>query len=71
MSTQVLPLQMVDVPGKLMLAESCMKALVESEIPSQGMLDGMPHCKENALVATSSKLQEIRDTLADCFNDDF
>jgi hypothetical protein len=71
MGTQILPLQTVDVLGKLMLAESCMKALVEGDIPSQGLLEGMPYCKENALHATSAKLQEIRETLADHFNDDF
>lgn len=71
MGTQVLPMQNVDVPGKLMLAESCMRALVEADIPSQGLLDGMPHCKENALAATSAKLQDTRETLADHFTDDF
>jgi hypothetical protein len=71
MGTQILSMQSVDVLGKLMLAESCMKALVEGEIPSQGLLEGIPYCKENALCATSAKLQEIRETLADHFMDDF
>jgi hypothetical protein len=71
MGTQILPLQTVDVVGKLILAETCIKSLVDGEIPLQGMLDGIPHCKENALSAASAKLQEIRETLADHFTDDF
>ena len=70
--TQVLPgLAREDVLGKVMLAESMMKALVEREIPSQGFLDGMPHCRESALVATSMRMREIKEGLADCFSDDF
>ena len=70
--TQVMPgLAREDVLGKIMLAESMMKALVEREIPSQGFLDGMPHCRESALVATSMRMREIKEGLADCFSDDF
>ncbi|RPD62285.1 hypothetical protein L226DRAFT_532688 [Lentinus tigrinus ALCF2SS1-7] len=70
--TQVMPgLAREDVLGKIMLAESMMKALVEREIPSQGFLDGMPHCRESALVATSMRVREIKEGLADCFSDDF
>ena len=54
-----------------MLAESMMKALVEKEIPSQGFLDGMPYCKESALFATTMRVREIKDSLADYFSDDF
>lgn len=69
MGKQVLPLQYADVLGKLMLAESVIKALVEQEIPTQGMLDGMPWCKENALGVTSAKVREVQDSLADYFSD--
>jgi hypothetical protein len=69
MGKQVLPLQYADVPGKMMLAESVIRALVEKEIPTQGMLDGMPWCKENGVAATSAKVKEIQDTLADYFTD--
>ena len=70
--TQVMPgLAREDVLGKIMLAESMMKALVEKEIPSQGFLHGMPHCKESALMATSMRIREIKESLADYFTDDF
>ncbi|KAK7681599.1 hypothetical protein QCA50_015332 [Cerrena zonata] len=52
-SLQLMPgMQREDVLGRLMLAESMVKALMEKEIPSQGFLDGMPHCRESALLAT-------------------
>ncbi|KAF9221488.1 hypothetical protein BS17DRAFT_737146 [Gyrodon lividus] len=69
MGKQVLPLQYADVIGKLMLAESILKALIEREIPTQGLLDGMQWCKENALAATAGKLKEIKESLADYFTD--
>jgi hypothetical protein len=69
MGKQVLPLQYADVLGKVMLAESVIKALVEQEIPTQGLLDGMPWCKENALTVTSAKVREIQENLADYFSD--
>lgn len=69
MGKQIVPLQYADVLGKMMLAESVMKALVEKEIPTQGMLDGMPWCKENALAVTSGRVKEIQDGLADHFSD--
>ncbi|OCH92656.1 hypothetical protein OBBRIDRAFT_791103 [Obba rivulosa] len=72
MGTQVIPtLQREDVLAKFMLTESSMKALVEKEIQSQGILDGLPHCKENALIATTMKVREFKETLADHFSDEF
>lgn len=62
-------LQYVDVVGKMMLAESTVKALVSGEIPTQGLLDEMPHCRQNALVVTSAKVKEIQDGLAAYFVD--
>ncbi|KAI0076325.1 hypothetical protein K474DRAFT_1598271 [Panus rudis PR-1116 ss-1] len=59
-----------DVLGKLMLAESMIKAMMEKDIPSQGFLDGMPHCRESAMYATTMRVKEIRDALADYFTDD-
>jgi len=69
MGKQVLPLQYADVLGKLMLAESVVKALVEKEIPTQGMLDGMPWCKDNGLTVIRLKVKEIEESLADYFSD--
>ncbi|KAI0365697.1 hypothetical protein BV20DRAFT_1046566 [Pilatotrama ljubarskyi] len=70
--TQVMPgLAREDLLGKIMLAESVMKAMVEREIPSQGFLDAMPHCRESALVATTMRMREIKESLADYFSDDF
>ena len=70
--TGILPLQTGDVLGKLMLAESCMKAIVEGEFLSAGIVaDDIPCCKENALGATSARVAEVRESLADHFTDDF
>jgi len=60
-----------DVLTRLMLAEAMVKALVESQIPSQGFLEGIPHCKESALYATTMRVREIKDSLADYFSDEF
>ena len=69
---QVIPcLQKEDMLGRVIVAESMMKALVGGEIPSQGYLEGMPHCKESALYATTMKVREIKDSLADYFSDEF
>lgn len=71
-ATQVIPtLQREDVLGKVMVAESMMKALVQGDIPSQGLLDGVQNCKENALFATSVRIREIKDSLAEHFTDEF
>ncbi|KAF8558324.1 hypothetical protein OG21DRAFT_1433586 [Imleria badia] len=62
-------LQHADVIGRLSLAESILKAFIEREIPTHGLLDAMPWCKESALVATSGKLKETQESLADYFID--
>ncbi|KAG9315651.1 hypothetical protein JVU11DRAFT_3296 [Chiua virens] len=64
-----LPLQYPDVIGKTMLAESTLKALIEREIPTHGLLDAMQWCKENAMAATAGKLKEMQESLADYFTD--
>ncbi|KIK97067.1 hypothetical protein PAXRUDRAFT_825309 [Paxillus rubicundulus Ve08.2h10] len=69
MGKQGPPLQYADVIAKLVVAETILKALVECEIPTQGLLEGMPWCKENALAATAGKLKEIQESLADYFTD--
>ncbi|KAF8843224.1 hypothetical protein BDN67DRAFT_964589 [Paxillus ammoniavirescens] len=66
---QILPLPYADVVGRLTLAESILKAVVERQIPTQGLLDGMAWCKENAIAATAGKLKEIQESLADYFTD--
>jgi len=54
------------------LAESCMKAIVEGEFSSAGVVaDDIPCCKENALAATFARVAEVRESLADHFTDDF
>lgn len=69
---QIIPtLQREDVLGKVMVAESTMRALVKDDIPSQGFLDGMQTCKENALFAVSMRIREIKESLADHFMDEF
>lgn len=71
-ASQVVPtLQREDVLGKVMVAESIMRALVRDEIPPQGFFDGMQACKETALYAVSIRIREIKDNLADHFVDDF
>ncbi|KAH8104658.1 hypothetical protein BXZ70DRAFT_888007 [Cristinia sonorae] len=60
-----------DVLARLMLGESMVKAMVEAQIPSQGFIEWIPHCKESALFATTMRVREIRDTLADYFSDEF
>lgn len=60
-----------DLLARCMLAEAMVKALMESQIPSQGFLDGIPSCRESALVATQMRVREIRDALADHFMDEF
>lgn len=69
MARHGMPLQYADVVGKMMLAESTLKAFIEREIPIHGLLDAMPWCKENALVATAGKLKELQESLADHFTD--
>ncbi|KAG1879156.1 hypothetical protein F4604DRAFT_1891821 [Suillus subluteus] len=51
------------------MGQSVTKALVEREIPTQGMLDGMPWCKDNVLSAVAGKVKEVQESLADYFTD--
>lgn len=72
MGSEVIPgLQKEDVLSKLMLVESIVKTLVEKDIQPQCNLDGLPPCKENALIATTLKVREFKETLTDYFLDDF
>lgn len=46
------------------------KALVEGQIPGQGMLDGMSvWCKENVESVTKEKVRSVKEGLADFFED--
>ena len=48
--TGILPPQTGDMLGKFVLAESCMKAIVERKFsPAGTTADDVPYCKENAL----------------------
>ncbi|GJE97119.1 hypothetical protein PsYK624_133300 [Phanerochaete sordida] len=70
--TQMFPnLQREDILGRVMVAESTMRVLVKEDIPSQGFLDGMQTCKENALFVVSMRIRELKESLADHFMDDF
>lgn len=62
-------LQCADVIGKMMFAESTLKAYVGRELPDNGMVSALPRCKERALMATSAKFKEIQESLADYFTD--
>ena len=71
-SLQLMPgMQREDVLNRLMLVQSMVQALMDKEIPAQGFLDGMPHCRENARLATMARVREFKETLADYFSDDF
>ncbi|TCD70172.1 hypothetical protein EIP91_004642 [Steccherinum ochraceum] len=59
-----------DVVARTMLAESMVKALVESQIPSQGYVETIPHCKESALYAATMRSRELKESLADYFTED-
>lgn len=67
LGAQVMALPYADVLGKVMLAESTLRALVEREIPSQPL--DLPFCKDGVLLATSLKLRDLRENLADYFTD--
>jgi hypothetical protein len=70
MTDQLLSLQHVDVIGRVMLAESVIKALVTHEIPSIGLIDSLGvGCGNNALVATGEKLKDLQENLVDFFED--
>lgn len=69
-STMFPALPREDVLARIMLTESFIKALVESTISSQGFLDGIPHCRESALIATTMRMREIKESLADYFSDE-
>ncbi|THH30049.1 hypothetical protein EUX98_g4138 [Antrodiella citrinella] len=71
-SSSIIPtLPREDILTRLGLAEAMVKALVEAQIPSQGFLEGIPHCRESARVATQIRVREIKDSLADYFSDEF
>ncbi|KAL4251797.1 hypothetical protein ABKN59_004653 [Abortiporus biennis] len=53
------------------MLESIMKAMVEKEILSPSVTDSMPHCRESAIFASSMKLREVKEGLADYFSDEF
>ncbi|KAG6333001.1 hypothetical protein ID866_6092 [Astraeus odoratus] len=62
-------LQYPDVEGKLILAEGMLKSLIERDIFTPGVLEAMPWCKDQALVATAGKVKEMQESLADYFVD--
>lgn len=71
MSGGVVPgLQREDVLAKLMLAESIMKTLLDNSAPLLAGLDGVPACKESAVVMTAMKVREFKESLPDYFMDD-
>jgi len=70
-ATSPMTLSKDDLLNHLMLVESMLKTMIAGEIPSQGFLDGIPHCQENAMYSATLRIREIKDGLADYFSDDF
>lgn len=66
---QVVSVQYPDVLGRVMLAESILRGIVSQQVPTP--VDDMPFCKDSAVVATSNRLRELRENLADYFPDVF
>jgi hypothetical protein len=69
-SDQVTKLQPGDLLGRVMMAESILRALVDCDIPRNGMMDGMHEiCGELALKAVQKKVREVQKQLVDYFVD--
>ncbi|KIM66809.1 hypothetical protein SCLCIDRAFT_1210863 [Scleroderma citrinum Foug A] len=66
---QGLLLHYPDVEGKLILAEGMLKTLIDRDTPTPGMLEAMPWCRDQALIAMAGKVKEIQESLADYFVD--
>ncbi|KAF9800643.1 hypothetical protein IEO21_10313 [Rhodonia placenta] len=65
-------LQKEDVLNKFNMMEGYVKALVaEREGQAPGEQDGIPNCRESAVLVTAHKVREFRDTLTDYFSEDF
>lgn len=68
-SSQIMKLQSADLLGRVMLAESIIKAFGEG-IPTDGLLDDIhDKCFKGALKATQDKVKDTQDSLADWFSD--
>lgn len=68
-SNQIMKLQNADLMGRVMLAESVIKAFVEG-IPTEGLLDNIhDKCFKAALKATQDKVKETQDSLVEYFSD--
>lgn len=69
-SEQVTKHQPGDLLGRVIMAESILKALVEYDIPRNGIMDGMHEmCAELALKAVQKKVRDVQKQLAECFVD--
>jgi hypothetical protein len=67
--TKVVPHAQADVLGKLVLADTMLKAAFGQIIPPGQVPGEMPVCKEAALVATALRVAEVKEGLADHFTD--
>ncbi|KAF9464112.1 hypothetical protein BDZ94DRAFT_1191536 [Collybia nuda] len=68
-SSQIMKLQSADLLGRMMLAESIIKAFGEG-IPTEGLLDDIHEkCFKAALKTTQEKVKEIQENLVDWFSD--
>ncbi|KZT64286.1 hypothetical protein DAEQUDRAFT_732845 [Daedalea quercina L-15889] len=68
--TEVVPgLQREDVLTRLVLAEGTMKMLLDNNSGPNG-LEGLPACKESAMMMTAMKVREFKESLTDYFIDD-
>lgn len=69
-SGQVIKLQSADFPGRVMLAESVLRALVDGDMPREGMMDDMyESCCEHALKSTQRRVKEVQRDLSSYFSD--
>lgn len=70
LGSQVMKLPNADILGRMMLAKSVLEALVDSSIPTEGLVDEIHDvCLKSSVKATQSRMKELQDTLVDCFSD--
>lgn len=63
-------LQREDVLAKLIIVESLMKTLLDNNAQLLAGLDGVPACRESAVVMTAMRVREFQEALPDYFKDD-
>lgn len=70
LTEQVMVFQTPDLLGRVMMAESFVKAFVEGGADPDGMLDDMHEkCVKTAWKAAQDRVKEVQDDLVNCFSD--